>query len=369
MTDTVLLTGATGQVGAALLPRLLAGADTRVIALVRARDDAHLASRAAALRKGLGDPGARLEVVRGDVTEPGLGLGPADRARVLAEADAVLHSAAAVRFDLPEADAVAQNVGGTLAALAFARALGSRLRRFDHVSTAYVAGLRQGRVHEAECDEGQAFRNSYERTKCRAEMVVRAAMRELPCAIHRPAIVVGDSRTGETRAFNVLYWPLKIYARGWWGLFPGRADCVVDVVPVDWVADSIVALRRQETTLGGCFHLAAGDEAATVEQLAGRIQALTGGRPIRYVDQATYRAWVRPLLSPFRLSKQGKALTRGGNVFMPYFVANPLFDTRAVRAALGEAGRAPPFLDYLETVVKWALARDFGGQGAAEGQG
>lgn len=356
MFDRILLTGATGQVGAALLPRLLADPDVEVRAVVRARDAAHLAERGDALRRGLAG-GERLQVVRGDVTEPALGLHP----DALDGVTSVVHSAAAVRFDLAEEDALAQNLGGTRAALAVAARIPG-LRRFDHVSTAYIAGTRTGRVYEAECDEGQGFRNSYERSKCRAEMVARAA--DLPVAVHRPAIVVGDSRTGETRAFNVLYWPLKIYARGWWRTFPGRPDCRVDVVPVDWVADSIAALRRDASTLGRTFHLAAGDDASTVEDLVARIRALTHGPELRYVDQRVYRTWVRPLLGPLRLTKQGAAIFRGGNVFMPYFVENPLFDTTNVRAALGDAGRAPRFLDYLETTVRWALERDFGGKKA-----
>lgn len=359
MSDIVLLTGATGQVGAGLLPRLLSDPDVTVRAVVRAKDAAHLATRAEALRTGLGEAAGRLEVVRGDITEPELGLDAA----AIDGVTSIVHSAAAVRFDLPEADALAQNLGGTKAALAVARRIGPRLRRFDHVSTAYVAGTRLGRVTEAECDEGQGFRNAYEMSKCRSEMVVRAAIGEgLPCTIHRPAIVVGDSRTGETRAFNVLYWPLKIYARGWWRTFPGEPDCRVDVVPVDWVAASIATLRRDASTLGRCFHLAAGDDAATVAELAAHIQSLTGGPALRYVNQDTYRTYVRPMLGPLRLTKKGSAIHRGGNVFMPYFVANPLFDTTNVRAALGEAGRAPRFLDYIDTVVQWALARDFGGK-------
>lgn len=363
MADTVLLTGATGQVGGALLPALLADPDQRVIAVVRARDEAHLALRLAALREPLGEAAGRLDAVRGDVTLPDLGLAPADLDRVRSEATSVLHGAAAVRFDQDEADAVAQNVGGTLNALALARSLheAGRLRRLDFVGTAYVAGDRRGPVFEHECDVGQGFRNSYERSKCRAEMIVRDAGRSLPVAIHRPAIVVGDSRTGVTRAFNVLYWPLKIYARGGWRTFPGSPDVTVDVVPVDWVASAITRLRRDAGTVGGCFHLAAGDAAPTVEAIVERVRAVTGGPPLRYVDPDLYRTTLRPLLlGPLRLTERGRRIARGGKVFLPYFAGNPRFDTRATHAALGEG--PPAVMAWFDTVLRYALARDFGGR-------
>lgn len=363
MSDTVLVTGATGQVGGALLPELLADPAQRVLAVVRARDADHLAERLASLRRPLGEAGARLEAVRGDVTAPGLGLSSADRQRVLADATSVLHGAAAVRFDQTEADAVAQNVGGTVHALELARTLAEvgRLRRFDFVSTCYVAGDRKGRVFEHEGDVGQGFRNTYEASKCRADMLVRAAGRELPTAIHRPSIVVGDSRTGVTRAFNVLYWPLKVYARGWWRTFPGFPDVPVDVVPVDWLAASIARLRRDPGTLGGCFHLAAGDAAPTVAAIVDRVRAHTGGPPLRYVEPEAYRTLVRPLLmAPLRATARGRRIARGGKVFLPYFTGNPVFDTTAARAALGEG--PPDFLTYVDTVLRYALDRDFGGR-------
>lgn len=364
MADTLLLTGATGHVGSALLPLLLADPDARVIALVRAKDEAHLAERTAALRAKV--PGAedRLTAVRGDVTAPGLGLSETDRAALEAEVTALLHSAASVRFDMPQDKAAGENIASTEGMLAFARALADRgrLRRLDHVSTAYVAGRRVGRVFETECDEGQEFRNSYEWSKCQAETRVRAAIAEgLPAAIHRPSIIVGDSRTGETQAFNVLYWPMMLYARGWWRLFPGRPDTLVDVVPVDFVADAIATLRRDATTLGKCFHLAAGDDAPRVDALAERLATALDRPPIRTIDPDFYLKWVRPAIrGPLSLTKRGRRILRGGGAYLPYFRANPLFDTTNLRSHLGRG--APPVFEYVDRIVTYAKEQDFGGR-------
>lgn len=366
----ILLTGATGHVGTALLPRLLSDPDVHVLALVRARDDTHLAERREALRARVpGIAPERLDVVQGDVSAPGLGLSERDRARVDADVTALIHSAASVRFDMPQDKAAGENIASTEAMLELARSLAARgrLERHDHVSTAYVAGDRTGRVLETECDVGQGFRNSYEWSKCQAEGRVRAAIAEgLPVAIHRPSIIVGDSETGATESFNVLYWPLMLYARGWWSLFPGRADTLVDIVPVDFVADALVALRRDPTTLGTCFHLAAGDDAPRVDALAARFAELLDRPPLRTIDPDFYLRWVRPVIrGPLSLTKRGRRILRGGSAYLPYFRGNPLFDTTNLRRHLGPllgTDRAPSVFAYVERIARYAKEKDFGGR-------
>lgn len=361
--DSVLLTGATGHLGRALLPQLLAGGD-RVLALVRAADDAALARREGALRNAHPHAGDRLVVVRGDVMAQHLGMSETDRQRVASEVNAVVHAAAAVRFDLPAPQAARANVEATQRVLALCVSLAQhgRLRRLDHVSTAYVAGQHRGRFMEEDADIGQQHRNTYEASKLQSELAVRTAMAAgLPATIHRPSIIVGAADTGATSSFNVLYWPLKVYMRGWWRTFPGNADTRVDIVPVDFVAQAMVRLRQMPSSLGCCFHLAAGDDARTVEELVAVVRKVTGGPPLRYVNQDRYRRFVRPLLYPLlALTARGRAIHRGGNAYMPYFVYNPVFDTARARAALGAQGGPPPVLDYLERIVRFAAAQDFG---------
>lgn len=363
--DTILITGATGQVGTALVTRLLQQQDTHVLALVRARDAADLQARLERLRAACGDVDTtRLTAVAGDVGQPNLGLSSDDDTTVRERVTSMIHAAAAVRFDLPAKDAAQANLNATTHVLELAQRLKAQgtLRRLDHISTAYVAGTHRGRFHEHDHNVGQSFRNTYEWSKHQAELRVHHARNEgLPVAIHRPSIIVGESGSGRTRAFNVLYWPLKVYTRGWWRTFPGSPEARVDIVPVDYVAGTLALLRQDPSTLGKTFHLAAGDDARTVQELASHITRTTGGPPVRYVNQHLYRRWVRPLLTPFlSVSRRGRAIMRGGEAYMPYFLHNPVFDTSNTVGALGAAGRPPPILEYLDRVLGYAVQENFG---------
>src|SRR5207247_7558545 len=129
-----------------------------------------------------------------------------DRAELEANVGRVIHCAASISFTLPLAEAREINVTGTRRVLELAHEL-PQLERFVHVSTAYVAGRSPNAFGEQHVG-GSDFRNTYERTKLEAEVVVGAA-EELPTAIVRPSIVVGEADSGWTSAFNVLYWPLQ----------------------------------------------------------------------------------------------------------------------------------------------------------------
>ena len=118
---------------------------------------------------------------------------------------------------------------------------------------------------EDQLDVGQSFRNPYERSKFEAERMIRERAAGLPLQILRPSIVVGDSRTGRTSAFNVLYGPLKAFARGRIPAIPARRSSPVDIVPVDYVADRVVELAMGGPD--GTFHLVAGRNATTVDRL------------------------------------------------------------------------------------------------------
>ena len=249
MRPPVFLTGATGFLGMEVLARLLEAGDRQVVALVRAADgpaaEARLDDVLAKLYRDPSQYRDRVRAVAGDLTAPGLGIRPAERTALAEEVGAVLHCAASIQFDLPLEEARQINVEGTREMIGFAReakALG-RLERFLHVSTAYVAGGYPGTFRERQLVAGQTFRNTYEQTKCEAEQIIAEAD-DLSPAVARPSIVVGESDSGWTPTFNVLYWPLRAFSRGLMDTVPALAEGRVDVVPVDYVADSHRASAR-----------------------------------------------------------------------------------------------------------------------------
>jgi thioester reductase-like protein len=358
--STILLTGATGMVGREVLARLVSDSATeRVLCLVRPNDAAPQERLDALLRKVGHTPSPRIRAVPGDVTEPELGLDAGGRA-ALREVTGAVHCAASVSFDLPLEEARRINVAGTERVVALARTL-PRLGRLDAVSTAYVAGCRSDLVLERDLDHDAGFHNTYEQTKHEAEVLLRRAMGDLPIAVHRPSIVVGDSRTGRTGAYKVLYWPLKVVARGFLPVIPYDPDGRLDIVPVDYVADAILALSRDPATVGGTFHLAAGAARdTTMAELTAAVFRRLGRRPPLRVSPAWWRRAVRPLMMAAPSSAVRRTL-RSGLVYRPYLELRSRFDTRLADAALGAAGLScPRVLDYIDTIVDTALAQDFG---------
>jgi thioester reductase-like protein len=351
----ILLTGATGFVGMAVLARLLA-AGHEVHCLIRAGDDAEADSRLRAVLSRVEAPSTgRAVAIAGDLTAPRLGLGERHD-EIAARVSTVIHSAASVAFDLPIEEARAINVEGTRRVLDFAAAVPG-LRRVAYVSTAYVAGNRRGTVYEDDREPG-TFRNSYERSKHEAEGLVRSST--LPWTIARPSIVVGESTTGWTASFNVLYGPLRAFDAGAYPVLPARRRSPVDVVPVDYVADAVAALAHHPEAEGGTFHLTAGANTSTVGEIMGLATGRFDRRAPRLVPPRAYRKVVHPLLLR-RVAPSTRRLLERSEVYFPYFAMRLRFDDARSRALLAPMGIAPARLDdYFGRIIEFARAARWG---------
>jgi long-chain acyl-CoA synthetase len=375
----VLLTGATGFLGMELLARYLELTERRVYALVRGADDQEAAAR---MRNvlislfGADHPYAeRVVAVRGDITRSGLGL-RGDGDGLAEQVGEIVHGAASVSFEVGLEAARAINVDGTRRVLEFAERCHRRggLRRLSYISTAYVAGEHAGCFSEDELDVGQRFRNAYEQSKFEAERLLAGSRERLPITVLRPSIVVGERDSGWTASFNVLYWPLRAFARGAYVALPARRDAPVDVVPVDYVADAIFALSQAREAEGATFHLTAGARASSVGELVELATAFFGRPAPRLIEPALYRRFVHPLLvRSSRDERYRRALARS-EVFFPYFATRVVYDDRRSRVALCAAGIGPPPLsDYFDRLVEFALASEWGrrpiSRAAARGPG
>jgi thioester reductase-like protein len=362
----VLLTGATGFVGMELLARYLEHTDRRVYALVRGGDDREVAARMEQTLRSLFGPdhpyGERVVALRGDITLPGLGLGSGLDA-VAERVSEIVHGAASVSFELDLGAARAINVEGTRRMLEFAERCQARggLRRFCHISTAYVAGEHAGCFSEDDLDVGQRFRNAYEQSKFEAECLVARAHAWLPITVLRPSIIVGERDSGWTTSFNVLYWPLRAFSRGAYLALPARRDAPVDVVPVDYVADAIFALSQAREAEGATFHLTAGAHASSVGELVELATARFARPAPRLIEPSLYRRVVHPLLvHATRDERYRRALTRS-EAFFPYFAMAVTYDDRRSRVALRGTGIRPtPLRTYFDRLVEFALAAEWG---------
>ncbi|HEU5350019.1 MAG TPA: SDR family oxidoreductase [Terracidiphilus sp.] len=357
--ELILVTGATGFLGMQLVRELLGKRPNATLALL-IRDRAGQPGQQRAESFVAAADRARVQVYSGDVSRPECGLDAETYRKLQATATRVIHSAATVRFDHTLEEARAINVEGTRRILDFAG--GSRqLRSFAYVGTAYVAGERSGLVREEELSVGQSYRNTYEQTKAEAEALVRSRLASMPGVILRPSIIVGDSRTGVTSSFKMMYWPLKIYARGLWRTVPGYPDAVLDIVPVDFVANAVVRLLCDEAALGTTVHLCAGPHgSATIDQVAHRAMQYFSGPEPRYVEPRFFFAVMRPLLFMALWGRKRRVL-RDGRAYRDYFTMRMQFDTSNAERLLQPAGLAPPpVLDYLDRLFQYCVASEWG---------
>jgi len=357
--ELILLTGATGFLGTRLVQDLLQNQPhTRLALLIRPVKDKSAEERARAIIPA--SEWHRIQVISGDVSQPDCGLDRATYDRLASETTRVIHSAATVRFDHTLEEARSMNVEGTRRVLDFAAA--SRgLRGFAYVGTAYVAGQRTGLIRENELNVGQDYRNTYEQTKAEAEALVRSRLTSLPGVILRPSIIVGDSRTGVTSSFKMMYWPLKIYARRLWRTVPGYPDAILDVVPVDFVAKAVARLAFDETAAGETFHLCAGPHgSATIQQIALRAAEYFNGPQPRYINPRLFFAALRPLLYLTLWGRKRRVLV-SGRAYRDYFTMRMQFDTTNVERWLAPAGiSTPPVMDYLDRLFHYCVASDWG---------
>ena len=340
MSGAIFLTGGTGFLGMELIARMLDQGDGPDIYMAVRADDAVAAERRVAdtigrLYERPPESAGRLHAVRAELTAPGLGMSERDRRMVARDVERVVHCAASIQFTLPLEEAREINVAGTERVLELAREL-PQLERYVHVSTAYVSG-RAPEFFDEEHTGGGDFRNTYEQTKLEAEMAV-AAVDDIPTAIVRPSIVVGESDSGWTSAFNVLYWPLQAFARGVLTSVPADPHGVVDMVPVDYVADVIERVTFAADATGR-YHAAAGPRAVRVDELIDAI-CTEMDRP-------------RPELSePGTLPDDHPA-----GVFAPYFDVKTRFgNERAVELA----GPAPEPLSYLPGLLDYGTTTRWG---------
>jgi thioester reductase-like protein len=346
--ETFFITGFPGFIANRLLERL-AQKDCNFILLVqpsllgRARDEI---ARIAPLS---GRDVADFKFVEGDISVPQLALSAADLDLVQQQTTRVFHLAAVYDLAVPEELAMRVNVGGTRNVVELARTL-SNLRQFHHVSTCYVAGKREGVILETELRHDAGYRNYYEESKYLAELEVESAKQDLPVTIHRPSVVCGDSRTGETGKYDGVYYLIHYLLR-WPSMLStiniGNHKVSLNLVPVDFVVDGMAALAFDERAINRTLQLA--DPAPlTTNQLFNAIAKSIDGHKSKITAPAK---WVRFFL----MLPPSPKITGLPHHAVPYFFVKQLYDSTNAQELLAPHGiRCPPFEAYVDKIVNFA---------------
>jgi thioester reductase-like protein len=255
----VLLTGATGFLGAHLLCALLEEPRLEVVCLVRGRDQgearARLDERLARLSPPAKFDAGRVEVLCGDLQDERFGLSAGAYEDVRRSVDAVYHCAGLVDWAAPYETLERVNVAPLPALLRLAQS--ARRKRFHLVSSASVCYLAPGSGRIAEdarnAVQPDRLRLPYARSKWAAEQLVEEASRRgLAAQIYRPSIILGDSRSGQCNPSDIVARMLKACVG--MRLAPD-VELVLDYCPVDFVARAIVALSRARHAGLRTFHL------------------------------------------------------------------------------------------------------------------
>ena len=344
---TVFLTGFPGFIAGRLVRRLAADGACFLL-LVQPALAERARAETAAVAEETGAPAGNFHILEGDITRPHLGLSHPDLERACSETTAVFHLAAVYDLNVAREAAVHVNLEGTRNVNEFARTL-PRLRRYHYVSTCYVAGKRTGLIREDELRHEAGFRNYYEETKYLAEVEVEALKGELPVTIHRPAVVCGDSRTGETAKYDGVYYLiqyLRIRPRLLALANIGNDEVRLNVVPVDFVVEAMAALAHEERAAGATVQLA-DPEPLTTRELFDTVAGVLTGRASRLIVPA-------PLVRASLTLPLSDAFTKLPHSGVPYFFIKQTYDTARAAELLEPHGvRCPPFHAYAAALVRF----------------
>jgi NAD(P)-dependent dehydrogenase (short-subunit alcohol dehydrogenase family) len=346
------VTGATGFIGKRLVRKLLERKGSVVHFLIRPESEGKVAS----LREYWGLKGSgisRAVPVFGDLTTRRLGVSADVQRQLKGQIDHVYHLAAVYDLDADEESQVAVNIEGTRHAVDFAKAVGAG--HFHHVSSIAAAGLYEGVFREDMFSEAEGLDHPYFSTKHESEKIVRTECK-LPWTVYRPAVVVGDSQTGEMDKIDGIYYFFKLIQRlrqilpPWMpsvGLEGGR----INIVPVDFVVSALDHISHGQRKGGECFHLVdpvgyrVGDVLDILSKAAHapRMNLFVNAALLGFIPKSVKKGLmaVAPVRRVYRAIMQDLGLPEDMMSFVNYPTR---FDCRETTAALKGSGITCPNL-------------------------
>jgi thioester reductase-like protein len=320
---------------------------------------------------------SNVEIFEGNITSRDLGLEEEDYKRLCCEVDEVFHCAAATHFEEQRVgELMVVNVEGTKKMLQFANS--GKQKKFHYVSTAYVAGKQNDIVYENELvDEEPLFNNEYERSKFIAEQVVIKYARdnEIPYTIYRPSIIVGDSKTGATCKFDNLYIFMKVLCNIQKSFInheseglnditvrvPGIPDALINLVPVDYVADAIVVILKAKESVNKIFHIT-NPYPPELDELRDLLMPVLGieGINVKIDGQMEHK----------HLSTMERLFLRQTRTYYSYLFSRLRFDCRNTQSVLESTGIICPAITrgLVNVLVDFAISHNWGDEKQTESQ-
>jgi thioester reductase-like protein len=311
---------------------------------------------------------SNVEIYEGDITSRGFGLETQEYRRLCNEVDEVFHCAAVTHFEMQGADEhMDVNVRGTENMLQFANS--GKQKRFHYISTAYVAGKQNGIVFENRMVNEPLFNNEYERSKFVAEQLVTeyAKCNDIPYTIYRPGIIVGDSKTGATCNFDNLY----IFAKVLFNIknsfvkykskdlndntirVPGDPDALINLVPIDYVADAIVAILEMRESIGKIYHIT-NPNPPRLSELRDLVMP--------FLEIKGMRVKIDRELEKQSLSTVEKLFLRQTRSYYSYLFSTLQFDDSNTQQLLKGTGIICPALtkELVRTLIDFAVSHNWG---------
>jgi len=335
MKAVIFLTGGTGFLGSYLLKELLLSKQSEIgsiIALVRGKTQEEAEMRVLKIlsaqisEEKLKRVISLLKVVKGDIGEKNLGLSKEVYQSLANEVTSIYHNAALCEFKIPLPIIRKVNVDGTRNLLEFALECqkNGKFKRVHHVSTLAVAGDKDGVFYEEDLDVGQKFNNSYEQSKFEVEKVVEEYRdKGLPVAVYRPAIIVGDSKTGYTSNFKMFYQPIHFFSMELFEEIPAEKTTVYSFVPVDCVAEAILHISFDDDGSNKSTYHISNLNMVKFGTIVDTASEYFGFRKPRFVKE---KKFCTKKLSPLQWSLV--------EPFVPYFNYKLRFDSQNSQAIL-----------------------------------
>jgi thioester reductase-like protein len=358
----------TGGLGSELLIKLLEShPNYLIVTLIRAVDEVQLYNRLQGIFQ-YGDIDTKQQTkvypILADICKPKLGVKDAIYDRLARNVHFIFHLAANVEFDISFESSYAVNVVSTEHILLFAKFAiqYGNLKRFNYVSTAYIAGDRRGSLKEKETFCGQNFHNGYEKSKLIAELKVEAEKQTLPITIYRPSMIVGSSKTGKTRKFFAFYDFLKILGLTSSRILLADPNARMDIVPSDYIADAMCYLSAQEFSNGNTYHLAAGlnrslSVGKVLDTIFSKCELPKNFQKPEVIDENYF--WKSANENELRRFKNS-AMNLLIKVYSPYLSHERDFEVSKTMELLNSARiHLPSSTELLPTIVHYALAKKF----------